>query len=605
MRDLKELFPFVSLWKWLYRRQGLLLRVLVCWSLTSLVILNDEKDNFDTRFQIRGQQKSTSDIILLNVKPSDLSRYYDSRTQSLLNLNQSQDFSEAFFWEPELWYQILSRILQQKPKNVAVTLFWGESISQAKISENQSRLFFDERVIWASQVGTFEQAVSPFLAKNDLSNIGLIDLNRDEDGLVRKVFTRWIDTPQMPEKLARRSFETTTSSLLINYRGPENTFTNLTIGELLSGDLPQDFFTNKIVIIGASHVTGHRYLTPLGPLTRSEIMAHVTDNLLENRWIKRFPAWVYILYALSLVILAVLIITQYPQVVALFFFSWLGLFAVSTSIYAFDVFNLWLPAVSPLVSLLIIWIVFVGYQASRIERRNFMLEQEQRYLQELEQLKSNFVSLISHDLKTPLAKIQGVIDRLKSVGEKSFQNSDLISLENSTGELNRYIQSILKVMRVESRDFQLSLFSTDLNELIEDAIRSLQPLADAKNLQLSTKLDPLFLVDLDPTLIREVVQNLIENAIKYSPAGGPIVISSFETETEIGFLVKDSGEGIPPEELSSVWGKFVRGQGQSHKSKGSGLGLYLVKYFVELHGGRVTLQSQLGQGTQVGFYLPL
>ncbi len=236
-----------------------------------------------------------------------------------------------------------------------------------------------------------------------------------------------------------------------------------------------------------------------------------------------------------------------------------------------------------------------------------MLEQEQKYLQELEQLKSNFVSLISHDLKTPLAKIQGVLDRLKKANDPILQpQEDLKSLEDSTGELNRYIQSILKVMRVEARDFQLNKTSTDLNEMIESVVQSLRPLAEAKNLQLVLNLEPLFLVDLDATLIREVIQNLIENAIKYSPQNKKILLHSFETpENEVGFEVHDEGEGIPPEELSSVWGKFVRGQNQSLRSKGTGLGLYLVKYFVELHAGRVTLQSAVGKGTTVGFYLPL
>ncbi len=161
-------------------------------------------------------------------------------------------------------------------------------------------------------------------------------------------------------------------------------------------------------------------------------------------------------------------------------------------------------------------------------------------------------------------------------------------------------------MRVESRDFQINKTSVDINEMIEEVVKSLKPLAEAKKITLELKLEPLFLVDLDSTLIREVIHNLIENAIKYSPENKEILITSFETTgNEVGFQVKDQGEGIPPEEVSSVWGKFVRGNSQSHKSKGTGLGLYLVKYFVELHAGRVTLQSVVGQGTTVGFFLPL
>jgi two-component system phosphate regulon sensor histidine kinase PhoR len=604
MRIFKDFSTLFHIWKWLYRRQGLLIRFLVCWALTTALLTNDEIDNYDTRFQIRGRQTVSSDIILLNVKPSDLSRYYDARTQSLLNLNQNQDFSESFFWEVELWHQIISRVLEQNPKRIGVTVFWSSESVQKKISPAQAQAFSDQRISWATQIGPFEQPIPPLLARHDLSNVGLVDMERDEDGVVRKVLTHWSETQHMAERLANREFTTLNPSQLINFSGPQNTFSQLTVGELLSGDLPEDYLKNKIVIIGASHVTGQRYLTPLGSMTRSEIIAQITDNLILENWIKRPPLILIIFYALFITVVAVLIITQYPQVVALFFLAWLGLLSVSTSIYSFDVISIWLPAAGVVTSLLVIWFIFVGYQASRIERRNFMLEQEQKYLQELEQLKNNFVSLISHDLKTPLAKIQGVIDRLKSRPD-SLLGTDLEALEISATELNRYIQSILKVMRVESRDFQLNLQSTDLNELVEDALDSLVPLARDKQLKIDKNLEPLFLVDLDATLIREVVQNLIENAIKYSPLGGQINVQSFETETEVGFLVSDSGEGIPPEEHSRVWGKFVRGQGQSHKTKGTGLGLYLVKYFVELHGGRVTLQSQLGQGTQVGFYLPL
>lgn len=594
----------MSLLKWIYKRQGLLFRLVVCWVLSSLVMINDEKNNYDTRFQIRGPQKSASEIVILNIKPGDLSRYYDARTQNLLNLNQNQDFSEIFFWERELWFQLLSRLLDHQPQSVGVSLFFGDEIQNLKLTEAETQLFFDPRIFWASQMGSFDQPMTPLFAKSDNSNVGLISIKKDEDEVVRKVLTEETEIPHLAEKLSGRSMPMASNYQVINYRSPSFHMTPLSVGELLSGDLPKNYLKGKIVIIGAGHSIGSHYMTPVGDLSRAEMLAQITDNLIANRWITRYSDWIYVLYALILVIIAVLLITQYPQAVALFFYVCLSLFSLCLSIWFFDSYNIWIPAVSSLFLLLTVWIVFVGYQASKIERRNYMLEQEQRYLQELEQLKSNFVSLISHDLKTPLAKIQGIIDRIKATPHAGLEG-DLNSLEVSTEELNRYIQSILKVMRVEARDFQLNLISTDLNELVEDVIRSLTPLADLKKITLEFKLEPLFLVDLDATLIREVIHNLIENAIKYSVEGKSISIQSFETETEIGFTVQDQGSGIPPEEMDSIWGKFVRGKNESHKSKGSGLGLYLVKYFVELHGGRVTLQSELGRGTQIGFFLPL
>ncbi|NUN07229.1 MAG: histidine kinase, partial [Bdellovibrio sp.] len=241
----------------------------------------------------------------------------------------------------------------------------------------------------------------------------------------------------------------------------------------------------------------------------------------------------------------------------------------------------------------------------KIEQKNFHLQQEQEYLQELERLKNNFVSLISHDLKTPIAKIQAIVDRLLTQHQDPDLNQDLRSLRLYGDELNRYIQSILKVLRVESRDFKIHTEVGDINEVIEEALHTLRPLAREKNVAIHTALEPMFSLEFDTTLIKEVIINLVENAIKYTPPGGRIEVISEESEDHVHVIVKDTGEGIKPEDLEKVWGKFTRGSDQDLKSKGTGLGLYLVKYFIELHGGKVRMESSLGQGTTVAFTLPL
>ncbi|HWU42472.1 MAG TPA: ATP-binding protein, partial [Bdellovibrio sp.] len=112
-------------------------------------------------------------------------------------------------------------------------------------------------------------------------------------------------------------------------------------------------------------------------------------------------------------------------------------------------------------------------------------------------------------------------------------------------------------------------------------------------------------LEFDSTLIKEVVINLVENAIKYTPPGGSIEVISHELDDSVHVLVKDTGEGIKPEDMDKVWGKFTRGSDQDLRTKGTGLGLYLVKYFIELHGGKVTMESKVSQGTTVTFTLPL
>lgn len=600
-------FHLKTLLRVFIRKQGLIYRILVCWALASFAMYTDERTNFDTRFKIRGAQTASSDIVILWLRPADINRYYDVKTQTLINLNELNEFSDGFFWDQRMWFQILKNILEQNPKSIGISVYFGDSVGNVEMSRKESEVFFDNRVFWATQVNSFDQMITPMLARSDLSNVGQYEIYRDEDGLVRKIVSSGIETPHLSEKMVGKKFPENSLSQLINFRGTSRVFTSVTVDDVLNNSLSKDFFTGKMVLVGVESGSSLRFLTPVGLLTRTEIIAQIIDNLSQDRWIQKYHTAIYALYALLLVLLATFVVTHYPQSVAFAFLFWIGLMCVAISAWTFDSLNVWVPGVSPIILILIVWVVFVGYQATKVERKNYMLEQEQKYLQELEQLKSNFVSLISHDLKTPIAKIQAVVERLKKTSaDLSLHQQDFNSLDDYTGELNRYIQSILKVMRVESRDFQINKTSADLNEMIEDVVKSLRPLADVKNIKLELKLEPLFLVDLDATLIREVIHNLIENAIKYSPENKVVFINSFETEdNQIGFQVKDQGEGIPPDEVSSVWGKFVRGQSQSHKSKGTGLGLYLVKYFVELHAGRVTLQSQVGTGTTVGFYLPL
>ena len=118
-------------------------------------------------------------------------------------------------------------------------------------------------------------------------------------------------------------------------------------------------------------------------------------------------------------------------------------------------------------------------------------------------------------------------------------------------------------------------------------------------------MEPIFSIEFDRTLIREVLINILDNAIKYSPRLSTIIITSMEMETQVHVHVTDNGPGISTEELPLIWSKFMRGKDQELRTKGSGLGLYLVKFFIDLHGGHVFAESQKGRGTQIGFSLPV
>lgn len=586
------------------KRRGLILRALLCWVLGLVILLNDETSNYDQRFNLRGNQKQSEQIVIITVKQSEVSSAYFNRTQFRGDFEQLTDMTDSFFWNQKIWYQLLSKILAQQPEKIGVTLYFGDNIGDVHLSPQETQVFTNSKIIWSSTSNYLEQELAPLFMNSEANNVATNSITKDEDGIVRRIFPT--DENHMSEALTGKKWPDSLSGLVINYRGTGEAFSHISASEVLFDELPENFLKNKIVLIGSEPSDSQKFMTPLGPQTRAEVLAQVTDNLANARPIKRLHFGWYALLMALFTALAVYLISNHPQKVAIMFFTWIMTLALALSVWTFDTFYIWTPALSPAAVMIITWIVFVGYQANKIEQMHFQLQQEQRALQELEQLKNNFVSLISHDLKTPIAKIQAIVDRMiLENGENEKINSDLKNLRGCSDELNRYIQSVLKLLRLESRDFHLNKEVGDINEVIDDVIIQLRPLAAAKGIHLQTQLEPMFSVEFDLTLVREVVLNLIENAIKYTGPGGLVEVRSEEIDNVIRVSVKDSGEGIKATDLDKVWGKFTRGSDQDMKSKGTGLGLYLVKYFIELHRGTVHLESEYGVGTLVTFTLPI
>lgn len=585
------------------RARPLFWRGFVCWFLGCALLLNDEVNSFDMRFQLRGDQPVDPRVVIVKIHPDEVLSNYRLRGR-LSTWKDVVDVTDSFYWDPKTWSDLISKILAQKPRSVGVTVYLTETLRNENLTEKMQELFVDPRIIWAMPTPGGDRSALPLFADPMLSNVGIYELTRDEDGVIRRFTSGLAGFPHMAEKVtgANLPFETTR---MINYRGGPNVFPEYSMTEVVDGLIPSDTFKDKIVLIGAETNSHSQYLTPYGPSHRAGVLAQIVDNILENRWVERAPFPLYAAGLFIILIISVLILVQYPQSVAFLLLVWLCTLITALSIWTFDSFAIWIPIYSALVQVLATWIIFVGYSANKIERKNFELQQEARYLQELEQLKNNFISLISHDLKTPIAKIQAVIDRLLTIRQTPELQTDLGQLKDYSNELNRYIQSILRLLRVESRDFKIQREIGDINETITSVIDQLRPLALQKKIHLTTKLEPLFSIEGDFTLLREVILNLVENGIKYTPDNGVVSVTSYELDNRVFVEVKDSGPGIPPAELESIFQKFVRGKDQDLKTKGTGLGLFLVKYFIELHGGEVSVESRLGQGTVFTFNLPL
>jgi signal transduction histidine kinase len=206
---------------------------------------------------------------------------------------------------------------------------------------------------------------------------------------------------------------------------------------------------------------------------------------------------------------------------------------------------------------------------------------------------------MSHDLKTPVAKISGIADILKIKFNNTAEQTELIeNVIGSTKELNDFINSILDLTKIESQNLTLQKESKDINKIIENIVSKLEFQANSKQMVLETDLAPLYPIQFDTVLMNRVISNLIENAIKYAGKGKTILVKTWDEPEWVYIEVRDNGLGIGAEDLAHIFDKFYRVKNDStHAIKGSGLGLYLVKYFIELHHGVITATSKLGEGT--------
>lgn len=386
---------------------------------------------------------------------------------------------------------------------------------------------------------------------------------------------------------------------MINFPGTDFSFLHKSFQEYWAAAGVSD-----IVLVTDQDSLGRKIPSPIGLLSSAEAQSQVIDQFLKATWIQFAPFWIYGLILIFIAACGTLLFAHYPLAVATVLLLWFATLFVATSFWLLDSHAIWIPILSPMAVMAINYVLFLGYRANVMEKNHWELAQSQTAARELEKLKNNFVSLISHDLRTPLAKIQNATDRLQHHPQSSTLKKEISLIQQSSEELNRYIQSILRLLRIESRDFELHLNSGDLNEEISSVVQQVGPLIEAKEIEISLNLEPLFAFEADWILIREVVLNLLDNAIKYSLPGGTISIATREEADWVFMSIQDSGKGISPQEIGKVWQKFVRGEGNENTT-GSGLGLYLVKYFVEIHGGQVQMLSQVGKGTEVRIALPL
>lgn len=229
-------------------------------------------------------------------------------------------------------------------------------------------------------------------------------------------------------------------------------------------------------------------------------------------------------------------------------------------------------------------------------------------LKELEIIKADFIGTISHELKTPLTSIMmgvGLIND-KNIGSLNDKQRDIVeTIKEDVQKLNDLVSNLLKISHIQSNKTSFNIKKSDIKELIKSCLYNFIPLAKEKEIELKLSLEErLPEVMMDEEKIKWVLNNLLSNAVRYTERGS-IKIDGYIKENDIFVSVTDTGRGIPSNYLEKVFERFVRVEGFEIPEESTGLGLSIAKEIVEIHGGKIWCESEVGYGSKFIFTIPL
>lgn len=570
---------------------------------------------YDTRVKLRPVPSQSSKISLVAVDKSTISHY-----------NRAPDANDHL--------GLLNAIQEDKPRAIVYVM------SPLEIKGDDAAI--KSWINTAKTTNNFYAAINDIYSQGDKDRLLLptpfeqvpigsaplsVDSNKfAEDSVTRRILIFQDGLATLQAQLAqmfngiihakdyRGNFQFLNSTqAYIDYH-PSGTFAPLSFFAVAERRFPPGTFTDKIVLVGrdtledANDYVRTPYSKNIVAMSKLEAQANVLDTLIRNNSPVRTPSWFNFLLTAIISLITVMVVWTVKPTKGLYVLGGtLATFALFCYLM-FAVFNVWVAMAQPLLSIFMCYYFFIPYRLIKENRKSWEYLQKNRLLTQVEELKTNFMSMMSHDLKTPLARIQGMADIVLQDTNKlsSQQREAIVTINKSSEELSYFISSILNLTRVESQDIKLHLQTKDVNALLEEVIRKHDYMAQSKGIKIVTEFEPIFSFKMDVDLMRQVFGNLVENAIKYSPKNSKVLISTEEVDGKVQIQVADQGIGIPTEEVSNVFEKFYRSQNAKTSTvKGSGLGLYLAKYFVELHRGEIAVESIPQQGSTFSIQLPM
>jgi signal transduction histidine kinase len=247
----------------------------------------------------------------------------------------------------------------------------------------------------------------------------------------------------------------------------------------------------------------------------------------------------------------------------------------------------------------------------KLKESERMLRQQNIELKELDRLKTDFISIAAHDLKTPLISVGGYIDLilLREKDLKGDIKEDLNRVLSNVARLESYINRLMDVMKIDAGKIEIIKKGENIYDIITDCLSELEYQISQKNLAIDLNIPEDLELIVDRFRIAQVFSNLLSNAVKFSPNDGIININVLEENQNYLFKIKDNGKGLTLKEIEKLFGKFVTiGQATESYSafeKGSGLGLYISKGMIEVHGGKIWVYSEgRDKGAEISFTLP-